>query len=224
MASCPARECRASKFRSTAVTRCLMRCRSVLGASLPFFCFAPEAPLNPPQLTSVMENSVMRNKRLIIALTGAVICGLVGVMLITRYLSNVQAFTKDLGNVVVAKAEIPLGEKITAEQLTFASIPNGSAPEGVFRKMYDVVGRVAITPIGVRETITNMKLAPAGTGAGLSAVIPEGYRAMTVKVDDVVGVSGFIMPGSFVDVVAIINPVGQTGAANGPISKRSEEH
>src|SRR6266498_2209262 len=161
----------------------------------------------------------MRNKRLIIALTGAVICGLVGVMLVTRYLSNVQAFTKDLGNVVVAKAEIPLGEKITAEQLTFASIPNGAAPEGVFRKMDDVVGRVAITPIGVRETITNMKLAPAGTGAGLSAVIPEGYRAMTVKVDDVVGVSGFIMPGSFVDVVAIINPVGQTGAANGPISK-----
>src|SRR6266540_889882 len=161
----------------------------------------------------------MRNKRLIIALTGAVICGLVGVMLITRYLSNVQAFTKDLGNVVVAKAEIPLGEKITAEQLTLTSIPNGSAPEGVFRKMDDVVGRVAITPIGVRETITNMKLAPEGTGAGLSAVIPEGYRAMTVKVDDVVGVSGFIMPGSFVDVVAIINPVGQTGAANGPISK-----
>ncbi len=160
----------------------------------------------------------MRNKRLIIALTGAVICGLVGVMLITRYLSNVQAFTKDLGNVVVAKAEIPLGEKITAEQLTLTSIPNGSAPEGVFRKMDDVVGRVAITPIGVRETITNMKLAPEGTGAGLSAVIPEGYRAMTVKVDDVVGVSGFIMPGSFVDVVAIITPFAQSGA-NGPISK-----
>jgi len=162
----------------------------------------------------------MRNKRLIIALTGAVICGLVGVMLITRYLSSVQAFTKDLGNVVVAKKEIQLGEKITAEQLALAAIPNGSLPEGVFRKMDEVVGRVAITPIGVRETITNMKLAPAGTGAGLSAVIPEGYRAMTVKVDDVVGVSGFIMPGSFVDVVAIIVPIAQQGVeAQGPISK-----
>ena len=161
----------------------------------------------------------MRNKRLIIALTGAVLCGLIGVVLITRYLSSVQAFTKDLGNVVIAKVEIPLGEKITAEQLTFAQIPNGSAPEGVFRKMEQVVGRVAITPIGMRETITNMKLAPEGTGAGLSAVIPEGYRAMTVKVDDVVGVSGFIMPGSFVDVVAIIVPVSQAGATNGPISK-----
>jgi len=161
----------------------------------------------------------MRNKRLVLALTGAVICGLIGVMLITRYLSSVQTFAKDLGNVVVAKQEIPLGEKITAEQLALAQIPNGSAPEGVFRKMDEVVGRVAITPIGVRETITNMKLAPAGTGAGLSAVIPEGYRAMTVKVDDVVGVSGFIMPGSFVDVVAIITPVAQAAATNGPISK-----
>ena len=158
----------------------------------------------------------MRNKRLIIALTGAVLCGLIGVMLVTRYLANVQEYTKDLGNVVVAKTEIPLGERITAEQLALAPIPNGSLPEGVFRKLDEVVGRVAITPIGMRETITNMKLAPSGTGGGLSAVIPEGYRAMTVKVDDVVGVSGFIMPGSFVDVVAIITPV---GAASGPISK-----
>jgi pilus assembly protein CpaB len=162
----------------------------------------------------------MRNKRLILALTGAVLCGLLGVMLITRYLSSVQAFTKDLGNVVVAKKDIQLGERITAEHLALAPIPNGSLPEGIFRKMDEVVGRVAITPIGVRETITKMKLAPEGVGAGLSAVIPEGYRAMTVKVDDVVGVSGFIMPGSFVDVVAIIVPLAQQGAeASGPISK-----
>lgn len=162
----------------------------------------------------------MRNKRLIVALTGAVLCGLLGVTLVTRYLASVRTFAKDLGNVVVARTEIPLGAKITAEQLTFASIPNGSAPEGAFRKLEEVVGRVAITPIGVREPITNMKLAPAGVGAGLSAVIPEGYRAMTVKVDDVVGVSGFIMPGSFVDVVAIIVPLPhQGGEARGPISK-----
>src|ERR1700687_3352895 len=161
----------------------------------------------------------MRNKRLIIALTGAVLCGLLGVMLVTRYLASVQNFAKDLGNVVVAKTEIPLGEKITAEYLAYASIPNGSAPEGAVRKMEQVIGRVAITPIGVRETITNLKLAPEGVGAGLSAVIPEGYRAMTVKVDDVVGVSGFIMPGSFVDVVAIIVPTQQGADTKGPISK-----
>ena len=119
---------------------------------------------------------------------------------------------------VVAKAEIPLGERITAEQLVLAPIPNCRVPEGAFRKMDEVVVRVTITPIGVREAITNMKLAPAGTGVGLSAVIPKGYRAMTVKVDHVVGVSGLIMAGSFVDIVVLL-PMSQAGATKGPISK-----
>jgi pilus assembly protein CpaB len=162
----------------------------------------------------------MRNKRLILALSGAVICGLFAVMLVTRYVSSVQGFAKELNNVVVAKVEIPLGAKITVEQLGLAPMPNGSAPEGAFHKLEEVVGRVAITPIGVREPLTNMKLAPEGVGAGLSAVIPEGYRAMTVKVDDVVGVSGFVMPGSYVDVVAVIVPVAQSSTSTqGPVSK-----
>src|SRR5215472_16884067 len=166
----------------------------------------------------------MRNKRFIIALAGAVICGLNGVMLVTRYLSQVEAFTKDLGNVVVAKQEIPLGTKITREQLTLAQIPNGSTPVGAFKKIDDVAGRVAITPIGVREAITSMKLAPEGMGGGLPAVIPEGYRAMTEKVDDVVGVSGFVMPGSYVDVVAVITPPNQQGEGTGPVSKIVLQH
>ena len=167
----------------------------------------------------------MRNKRLIIALAGAVLCGVLGVMLVTRYLANVQAYTRDLGMVVVAKVEIPLGEKITADQLTLAPIPNGSAPEGAFRKIAEVEGRVAITPIGVREPVTGIKLAPEGVGGGLSAVIPEGYRAMTVKVDDIVGVSGFVMPGSYVDVVAVIVPPPQQNAqSQGPISKIVLQH
>ena len=159
----------------------------------------------------------MRNKRLIIAIAGAVVCGLLGVMLVTRYLSSVRAFARDLGNVVVAKTEIQLGEKITADRLMLVQIPNASLPEGTFKKIEDVVGRVAITPIGVRDTITIAKLAPAGVGGGLPAVIPAGYRAMTVKVDDVVGVSGFIMPGSYVDVIAVIVSASQQNGE--PISK-----
>ena len=166
----------------------------------------------------------MRNKRFIIAIAGAVICGLLAVLAVTRYLSQVEAFTKDLGNVVVAKQEINLGAKITAEQVTLAPIPNGSVPEGAFRKIDDVVGRVAVQAIGVREPITTMKLAPAGTGGGLSAVIPEGYRAVTVRVDEVVGISGFVMPGSYVDVVAVVTPTNEGAQANGPISKIVLQH
>jgi len=162
----------------------------------------------------------MRNRRLILALTGAVICGLLAVMLVTRYLASVQTYARDLNNVVVAKTEIPVGAKITVEQLDMLPIPNGSAPEGAFRKLNDVVDRVAVIPIGVREPVTNLKLAPAGTESGLSAVIPPGFRALTVKVDEIVGVSGFVMPGSYVDVVAVIIPVaGNAAAAQGPISK-----
>lgn len=99
-------------------------------------------------------------------------------------------------------------------------MPKSSLPEGAFRRLDQVVGRIAITPIRVREPITNIKLAPEGVGAGLSLVIPEGYRAMTVKVDDGVGVSGFIMPGSFVDVVVFIFAASRQGGADpGPISE-----
>lgn len=161
----------------------------------------------------------MRNKRLILALTGAVLCGLLAVMLITRYLASVKNSASELNNIVVAKAEIPVGAKITAEQLTLLPIPNGSAPDGVFRKLEDAVDRVALIPIGMREPVTEFKLAKIGTESGLSAVIPPGYRALTVKVDEVVGVSGFVMPGSYVDVVAVIVPVAGSSVSQGPISK-----
>jgi pilus assembly protein CpaB len=77
---------------------------------------------------------------------------------------------------------------------------------------------VAVVNIAPREPITETRLAPEGTSAGLSAVIPEGYRAMTVKVDDVVGISGFIMPGTLVDVVVVIDPQEKAGMQD-PISK-----
>lgn len=158
----------------------------------------------------------MRNKRLILALTGAVVCGLLGVMLVTRYISGIQNHARDLGNVVVATTEIQVGAKIAPEQLALAPIPNGSTPQGAYTKLEEVSGRVALVPIGIREPITDLKLAPEGEGAGLGVLIPEGYRAMTVKVDDVVGVSGFVQPGSFVDIVAVINPI---QGSQGPISK-----
>lgn len=161
----------------------------------------------------------MRNKRLILALTGAVLCGLLAVMLVTRYLASVKNSASELNNIVVAKAEIPVGAKITAEQLALLPIPNGSAPEGVFRKLEDAVDRVALIPIGMREPVTEFKLARLGTEAGLGAVIPPGFRALTVKVDEVVGVSGFVMPGSYVDVVAVIVPVAANASSQGPISK-----
>ncbi len=149
----------------------------------------------------------MRNKRLIIALLAAVVFGLVAAVSVSRYLASAQAYTKNLSNVVVAKVEIPIGTRIVAEQLTVAQFPKTVAPDGTFELINDkLVGRVVVTRISPREPITESRLAPVGAAGGLQSVIPDGYRAMTVKVDDVVGVSGFIQPGTLVDIVVTIVP------------------
>lgn len=160
----------------------------------------------------------MRNKRFLIVLSGALVFGLLAAVSVSRYLSGTQAYAKNLNTVVVAKTEIPIGTKIVAEQVDTVQVPNGTTPDGTFESVDKLVGRVAIVNIAARETITDTKLAPEGTAGGLSAMIPEGYRAMTVKVDDAAGISGFIQPGALVDVVVVINPADKATNQD-PISK-----
>ena len=110
-------------------------------------------------------------------------------------------------SVVVAKVEIPVGTRIVAEQLGMVRFPRTVLPDGTFATVDDkILGRIAVVRISLREPVTENRLAPVGSAGGLSSVIPEGYRAMTVKVDDVVGVSSFIMPRTLVDVVVTIIP------------------
>ena len=144
--------------------------------------------------------------------------GLIAAFSVSRYLSGTQAYAKNLNSIVVAKVDIAPGEKIIAEQLASVQFPRNAMPDGTFDAMDKLVGRVAVVQIAAREPVTDFKLAPEGAAGGLSAVIPEGYRAMTVKVDDVVGISGFVMPGALVDVVVVINPAETNGQQN-PISK-----
>ena len=154
----------------------------------------------------------MRNKRLIIALLAAITFGLIAAVSVKQYLLSAQTFNR-VNNVVVAKVNIPVGSRIIAEQLTVAQFPADVTPEGAYAKLDEnLIDRVVVTAISPREPVTESKLAPVGSLGGLSSVIPEGYRAMTVKVDDVVGVSGFIMPGTLVDVVVVIQP--PKGSAN----------
>jgi pilus assembly protein CpaB len=160
----------------------------------------------------------MRNKRFFVVLVGALIFGLLAAVSVSRYLSSAQAYTKNLTRVAVAKVAIPVGTKIIPEQLMMVQFPKESTPDGTFESMEKLTGRVAVMNIAPREPVTESRLAPEGTAAGLSAVIPEGYRAMTVKVDDVVGISGFIMPGTLVDVVVVIDPQEKAGMQD-PISK-----
>src|SRR5215210_8430497 len=159
----------------------------------------------------------MRNKRLVFVMGGAIVFGLVAAVSVSKYLSSAQAYTKNLGKVVVAKVAINPGEKLIAEQLEAVQFPRGATPDGVFESPEKLVGRVAVVTIAAREPVTDFKLAPEGSTGGLSAVIPEGYRAMTVKVDDVIGVAGFLQPGTMVDVLTVIEPT--SNSSGNPISK-----
>jgi pilus assembly protein CpaB len=155
----------------------------------------------------------MRNKALVFVLSGAVIFGLIAAISVSRYLAGNE---KQLSRVIVAKVEVPLGEKITADHLTSVQLPSEAVPEGAFASPDQVIGRVTATRIAVREPMTATRLAPVGAMAGLSGLIPAGYRAVTVRVDDEAGIAGFLYPGTIVDVVAVINPVGPNSQ---PVSK-----
>ncbi len=149
----------------------------------------------------------MRNKRLVIALLAAITFGLIAAVSVKQYLLSAQTFQTSLNDVVVAKVDIPVGSRIIPEQLTIAQFPANVTPEGALSTIDDkLVGRVVVTSISPRDPVTEYKLAPVGAAGGLSSMIPEGYRAMTVAVNDVVGVSGFIMPGTLVDIVVVITP------------------
>jgi pilus assembly protein CpaB len=154
---------------------------------------------------------------LVVVLLGAVVFGLIAATSVSSYLSGATDGSK-LGGVVVAKMEIALGEKIVAEKLTVVQLASNATPEGAFDSIEKVTGRVSATRIAPREPVTNYRLAPEGSTAGLSALIPEGYRAMTVNVDDEAGIAGFLMPGTLVDVLAVINPPNEYSGQN-PISK-----
>jgi pilus assembly protein CpaB len=160
----------------------------------------------------------MRNKRFFLVLVGALIFGVLAAVSVSRYLSSAQAYTKNLNKIAVAKVAIPIGSKIIPEQIMVVQFPKESTPDGAFETPEKLAGRVAVMNIAAREPITESRLAPEGTAAGLSAIIPEGYRAMTVKVDDAAGISGFITPGALVDVVVVIDPREGSGMQD-PISK-----
>ncbi len=147
----------------------------------------------------------MKNKALILVLSGAVVFGLIAAVSVSRFLTGAKG-SQDMQTVIVAKIEIPHGAKIAAEQLTTVQLPINATPVGTFDTYEKVVGRIAITRIMQNEPIIATRLAQDGSSAGLSALIPEGYRAMTVKVDDEAGLAGFLMPGTLVDVLAVISP------------------
>jgi pilus assembly protein CpaB len=122
--------------------------------------------------------------------------------------------------VVVAARDIQLGSPLTPDMLTTVEWPSGSLPTGAINDPVELAERVVKVTLMRGEPVLESKLAPKGTKGGLSAVIAEGKRAITVKVNEVVGVAGFALPGNHVDIMVNTNDEqGRTNDRERMISK-----
>ena len=104
--------------------------------------------------------------------------------------------------VVVAADDIQVGAKLEAHDVHVITLPQTAVPPGAFSVVSSVLGRGAILPVSKGEFVLPSKLAPLNAGAGLPSMIPQGMRAVSVRVNDVVSVAGFVQPGTHVDVLA----------------------
>ena len=158
----------------------------------------------------------MRNPKAVVMLVLSVVIGLGATIVAAGWISQQgqMASTK----VVVAAGDIQLGSRLTSQMLKTVDWPSGSIPAGAIAKAEMLEDRVVRTSVLRGEPILEAKLAPVGTKGGLSAVIPEGKRAMTVRVNDVIGVAGFALPGNYVDIV-INTQLDGAGGVSRQISK-----
>jgi pilus assembly protein CpaB len=133
-----------------------------------------------------------------IVLGVALLAGLVAVGLAARWMTQRSGDTSQL---VVASRDVELGTPLDVTMVTTIAWSGAALPEGAYRDPEEVKGRVLKTAVSRGEPLLEGKFAPKGTKGGLSAVIGAGKRAISVRVNEVVGVAGFALPGSYVDVM-----------------------
>ena len=108
--------------------------------------------------------------------------------------------------VVVAATDLDLGTEIGPNDVKTIDWPENAAPANAIRETSEVIGRGLILPVIQNEPILPMKLSSKEAGAGLPPMIPPGLRAVSVRVNEVIGVAGYVLPGTRVDVVATVSP------------------
>jgi pilus assembly protein CpaB len=156
------------------------------------------------------------NRRLVTILLAAFVVAALCSVLVYRLVGMRIASAKPqpATRVVAAAADIKIGQVLSAADLTTVQI-QGTVPKTAVLDAKNAIGRGVIQPIFAGEPILDNRLAPLGSGGGLAATIKDGYRAIAVRVDQVVGVAGFVTPGMHVDVlVSGVPPNAQSTGGN----------
>lgn len=159
----------------------------------------------------------MNRRRLLIGLVAAVVLAVLASWFVYRQIRQAPVVQKQqvpATKIVVAAMPLPLGTRLNQHDLKLVPWPGNEPVPGMFTRAQDVIGRALITNVVQNEPILEAKLAPREAGAGLPATIPEGMRAVSVAVNQVIGVAGFVQPGTMVDVIAVGSPGGGGGGGN----------
>jgi pilus assembly protein CpaB len=156
------------------------------------------------------------NRRLVTILLAAFVVAALCSVLVYRLVGMRIASAKPqpATRVVSAATDIKIGTVLSAPDLTTVQI-QGTVPKNAILDAKNAIGRGVTSPIYANEPILESRLAPVGSGGGLAATIKDGYRAIAVRVDQVVGVAGFVTPGMHVDVlISGVPPSAQGGGGN----------
>lgn len=140
----------------------------------------------------------MKSKRALIMIATSVLAGLLAVWLAARWVGQV---TDSTTKIVVASKDVDPGAVLGPDNLQAIAWPSGAVPAGALKDINKTQGRVAATLIFTGEPILEAKLAREGASGGLSSVLSQGKRAITIQANEIVGVAGYIRPGSRVDIM-----------------------
>lgn len=160
--------------------------------------------INPEPLTPKTKSKL---SSLVVMASIATLLGLIAAAGIWQYLTSTQETVRKLTvtrPVVVASKEIPAGTQLTEEYLTVKQLPAQTVPKDYPASVESIKGRVVRSIIKPEEIVNETRLVGVGGGGGLPFVIPPGHRALTIKVNEVTGVGGFVKPGDYIDLVSVV--------------------
>jgi pilus assembly protein CpaB len=160
----------------------------------------------------------MKQYGTLIALAVAVIFGIIAVILANQWLTTqvsdekviVQEQSFPMTKIVVAGQDLDIGSQLNEQTLLLVDWPKANTPKGAFTSIEEVKDRVTVTKVVAGIPIVAAELAAPGSGVGLVAAIKPGMRAMAIKVNEVIGVAGFVLPNTFVDIISVQNNVAET--------------
>jgi len=150
----------------------------------------------------------MTRVRVFIVFVLAITAGAVFAFGTYNYVQKMPAKTEKTPTkpVVVAASDLDIGAEIQRDDIRVVDWPQGAVPANVISDPQEVIGRGIIVPMVQNEPFLPMKLSSKDGGGGLPPAIPPGLRALSVKVNEVIGVAGYVLPGTRVDVVATVSP------------------